>query len=464
MNYKELIATFLLLAPNSVVAQQTDKPNIIYILADDMGYNDLACYGNPDIRTPNIDRLAASGVRFLNHYAGTSVSAPSRCSLITGLHTGHAQIRGNVNAEPYGQVALKAGTPTIASQLQKAGYKTALIGKWGLGVEGTEGEPSKHGFDYYYGYLCQILAHNHYPEYFIENGKRVNLNNKVDYVDSMHWSKGYGSFSSEKREYGQDNFTKKALSFIEKNAREPFFLYFPVVIPHDNGEAPADKRYSDVPSYEPYDSKPWTENEKGYAAMITILDREVGKIMDKLDELGLTDNTLVIFTSDNGGDSPDRFHVMSNQPFRGHKRDLYEGGLRVPFIASWHGVIQPGTVSRHPCTFYDMMPTFCELAHVECSRTDGISFVPALKGEPQQMHEFLYFEFHEGNGSQAIVKNNWKCVKLNAKKAVDRIVELYDLSVDPGEVTNLAEKHPDKVQELLLLMDKQHTFNGLFHF
>ena len=265
------------------IRQPDDKHNIIYILADDMGYADLGCYGSKEIKTPNIDRLAATGMRFTQHYAGTAVSAPSRASLMTGLHTGHTQVRGNLQWKPYGQLPLEENTITVASQLKKAGYNTAIIGKWGLGVEGTSGDPNKLGFDYSYGYLCQVLAHNHSPEFLMENGKKVMLRNKVIWLPKDNWHEGLASYPTVKKDYSQKLFTEKALNFIDENKNNPFFLFFSVVIPHRNDEAPADDLYSDIPSFKPYSHKKgWSKNEKGYAAMITYLDKEVGKIVAKL--------------------------------------------------------------------------------------------------------------------------------------------------------------------------------------
>ncbi len=441
------------------------KPNIIYIMADDMGYGDLGCYGSKRIKTPNLDRLAAEGIRFTNHYAGTSVCAPSRCSLMTGLTTGHCQVRGNIQCEPYGQLPLKENTVTVATKMKEAGYQTALIGKWGLGVEGTSGDPLKQGFDYYYGYLCQVLAHNHCPEFLMENGKKVFLKNKVVYMDTAHWTKGLGSYPVEHNEFSQELFTKKAIAFIEKNKANPFFLYLPVIIPHDNGEAPNGKRYSDIPSFFPYENEPWTESEKGYAAMVTYLDNEVGKIMDKLKQLGLDENTLVIFTSDNGGDSPDGFYNESNLPFRGHKRDLYEGGIREPFIARWPGTIAPGRESSHESAFWDFMPTACELAGVPAPEgIDGISYLPELLGKPQQKHESFYFEFHELGGKQAVIKGDWKCIRLNVKNKEKTIVELYNLKEDSREQHNLFDKFPNRTDELIKLMQSSRTENLNFPF
>jgi arylsulfatase A len=447
----------------SVTDSAGERPNIIYIMADDMGYNDLGCYGAPRIETPDIDQMAAEGIMFTQHYAGTSVCAPSRSSLMSGEHTGHTPVRGNMQWEPYGQLPLPENTVTVASLLQNAGYATTLIGKWGLGVEGTSGDPLNQGFDSYFGYLCQVLAHNHAPEFLMDNGEKVYLDNKVVWTDTSHWTNGLGSYPIEINQFSQELFTQRALSFIEENKDNPFFLYFPVVIPHDNGEAPEGKRYSDIPSFEPYEDKDWTESEKGYAAMITYLDNDVGKILDKLKELGIDENTLVIFTSDNGGDSPGSFHDESNQPFRGHKRDLYEGGIRVPFIAWWPGRIQPGTSTSHTSAFQDFMPTVCDLAGIEVPPvTDGISYLPSLLGQSQEKHDHLYFEFHEQGGKQAVIRDNWKLIRLDVKNPEKTRLELYNLENDLSEQNNLADVMPEKVAELFPLFEENHEKSPFF--
>ncbi|MCW1735461.1 arylsulfatase [Anaerorudis cellulosivorans] len=457
--------TFLSVSSCNEKQEKTRLPNIIYIMADDLGYNDLGCYGAPRIQTPNIDRMAADGICFTQHYAGTSVCAPSRSSLMTGQHTGNPHVSGNMQWEPYGKFPLPENTTTVAFLLKETGYKTTLIGKWGLGVEGTSGDPLKQGFDSYYGYLCQVLAHNHAPEYLMENGEKVYLDNKVVWTDTSHWTKGLGSYSIEINQFSQELFTKRALKFIEENRNDPFFLYFSVIIPHDNGEAPEGKRYSDIPSFEPYDDKDWTESEKGYAAMITYLDKDVEIILDKLKELGIDENTLVIFTSDNGGDSPGSFYTESNQPFRGHKRDLYEGGIRVPFIARGTGKIEPGTQTGHVSAFWDFMPTVCELAGIEIPDiTDGISYLPAMLGQPQQKHDHLYFEFHEQGGKQAVIKENWELIRFDVKNPEKTRVELYNLEIDIGEQNNLTEQMPEKVAELLPLFSQDHTESPWFTF
>ncbi len=444
------LIVFFLISCSEKKSESEVKPNIIFIMADDLGYGDLGSYGGSRIQTPNLDKMAGDGIRFLNHYAGTSVCAPARSALMTGLHTGHTQVRGNLQWEPYGQRPLQENTVTLASSLKEAGYYTAMVGKWGLGVEGTSGDPLKQGFDYYLGYLCQVLAHNHSPAFIMENGVKIPLDNEVVWTDTSHWTNGLGSYPVVKKDFTQEIFTEKALEIIESKKDEPFFLYFSSIIPHDNGEAPKGKRYSDIPSFAPYEDKDWTESEKGYAAMVTHLDKDVGRILNKLKELGLEENTLVIFTSDNGGDSPDSFHEESNLPFRGHKRDLYEGGIRVPFLAYWKGKIAAGRESIHPSAFWDMLPTFHELAELPTpQQTDGISIFPELLGKDQPAHDHLYFEFHEQGGKQAVIKENWKLIRLQVRNPDKTHLELYNLNEDISESKNLVAQHPEKADELL---------------
>ena len=446
---------------------QEKKPNIIYILADDLGYGDLGCYGQEIIKTPNLDKLAAEGMKFTHHYAGCNVCAPSRCVLMTGLSTAHSQVRGNSQGKPYGQVPLAENTTTIATLLKSAGYSTALIGKWGLGVESNSGNPLKQGFDYYYGYLCQILAHNHCPEYLMENDKKVYLDNKVIWDDTTSWTKGLGSYPIERKQFSQELFTSKALSFIEENKDKPFFLYLASIIPHVNGEAPKGKWASDIPSFAPYENESWSEEEKGYAAMITYLDTDIGKIVDKLKNLGIEENTLIIFSSDNGA-SPilkgfKRF--QSNGPWRGGKGDFYEGGIRVPMIVKWKGTIKPGSISNHASAFWDVLPTICDIAGIETPENiDGISFLPELLGKKQKKHEYFYFENSGGKRStkQAIIKGDWKCIRFKIRKTGETTVELYNMKDDPKEQNNIADKYPEKVEELIRLMNSERTENERF--
>lgn len=443
---------------------EESKPNIIYIMADDMGYADLGCFGQKDILTPAIDELAAGGMMLTRHYAGNTVCAPSRCSLMTGKHMGHAQVRGNKQVEPSGQLPLEEGTITVARLLKEAGYTTGMIGKWGLGIEHSSGDPLKQGFDYFYGYLDQVLAHNYFPEYLLRNGEREYLDNEVHYMDKDHWSKGLGSYATEKRTYSHDLFADDALSFIHRHKAAPFFLYLPVTIPHDNGEESWEER-QEVPDFGIYSEKDWSKPKKGYAAMISRLDNDVQRIMELLEELELLENTIVFFTSDNGP-MP---HMATEEYFnsagiyRGGKRDLYEGGIRVPMIVSWKGKIEAGSQSEHMSAFWDFLPTVCDLADIELSdETDGISYLPSLLGQKQEQHEVLYWEFSELGGAQAIRLGEWKLVRNRVISEAPGTLELYHIPDDPGEQKNLADAYPERVEELLEEINKNRTASEVF--
>ena len=365
-----LISAFLLMffmISCGPTGEEKASPNIIFIMADDLGYGDLGCYEQEIIQTPNIDRLALSGIRFTQHYAGNTVCAPSRCALMTGYHMGHAEVRGNRQAEPSGQWPVSQ-TITVAKLLQSAGYRTAMIGKWGLGIENSTGDPLKQGFDYYYGYLDQVLAHNYYPEYLLRNGEREYLDNEVQYLDTSLWHKGLGSYATRKSAYSHDLFIEDALRYLDENHDHPFFLYLPFTIPHDNGEAPRGERM-EVPDYGMYAEEDWPSDTRRYAAMISRMDRGVGMIMEKLEELGIEGNTLVLFTSDNGPMPGEEFTEFfnSNGFFRGGKRDVYEGGIRVPFIARAPGLIPPGSICDAPVVNLDLFPT--------CLAAAGLAFV-----------------------------------------------------------------------------------------
>jgi arylsulfatase A-like enzyme len=415
-------------------AQTPGRPNILFILADDLGYGDLGCYGQQQIRTPNLDRLAAGGMRFTQAYAGATVCAPSRCALMTGLHTGHGYVRGNQN------LSLRPEDRTVAELLQRAGYRTALIGKWGLGEAYTSGTPNRKGFDEWFGYLNQTLAHTYYPTTLWDNEKEFLLRE---------------NFSSKRSGYSHDLFTARALSFLERQrAGSPFFLELAYTIPHANNEAGAQTGNGlEVPSDEPYSSRPWPPVEKNFAAMITRMDRDVGRVLDALRARGLERDTLVIFSSDNGphregGQNPEFFR--SSGSLRGIKRDLYEGGIRVPAIASWPGVIQPGVTSDAQWAFWDFLPTAAELAGADAPRgIDGISIVPALRGRPLPAREYLYWEFHEGGFFQAVRMGNWKGVRNKSRSAP---IELYDLASDIGEKLDVAAAHPDVVRRIAGIM------------
>lgn len=439
------------------------KPNIIYIMADDLGYADVGCFGQEKIQTPNIDKMAENGMKLTQHYAGNTVSAPSRCALMTGMHMGHAQVRGNKQHEPSGQYPISDQTITVAEMLKKAGYVTAMIGKWGLGIENTEGEPNKQGFDMYYGYLDQVLAHNYYPEYLLRNGEKEMLKNEVKYLDSTEWHKGLGSYATEKVDYSHDLFTKEALQFIENNKDTSFFLYLPYTIPHDNGEAP-DNQKQEVPDYGMYANEDWPDDTKGYAAMITRMDKDIGVIMQKISEYGIDENTLIIFTSDNGPMPNVDFTKFfdSNGELKGGKRYLYEGGIRVPFVACWKGKIQAGTTSDHISAFWDFMPTACELAGIEPPKTDGISYLPTLLGQEQKAHDYLYWEFPEKGYSIAIRSGKWKAVKNKVKENPDTPWELYNLETDIGEENNIAEQHPEIVATMDSLFQTARTKSDVF--
>jgi len=392
---------------------------------------------------PHIDRLAAEGMRFTDHYAGSTVCAPSRCSLMTGLHTGHTYVRGNREIQPMGQLPLPADTATLPRTLKQAGYTTALIGKWGLGGPNSVGTPNNQGFDYFFGYLCQRHAHNYYPEFLFRNDQRVHLRNKVagDRKDGA-------GVATEKVDYSYDLMATEALKFVEEHREGPFFLYLAITIPHANNEA--GNKGMEVPDYGIYADKDWPEAQKGHAAMISRLDRDMGRLMQKLKDLGIDDNTIVFFTSDNGphregGADPDYFD--SNGPLRGIKRDLYEGGIRVPLIARWPGRIAAGTESDHVSAFWDFMPTLATLGQARPPKdTDGLCLVPTLLNIPnkQKEHEYLYWEFHERGSKQAVRMGRWKAVRSGASGKL----ELYDLQTDLGETHDVADQHPDVVAKI----------------
>jgi len=416
------------------------KPNIIYILVDDLGYGDLGCYGQAQIKTPNIDRMAAEGMRFTDHYAGSTVCAPSRCCLMTGLHTGHALIRAN------GRLPLRPEDVTVAELLKGAGYTTGIVGKWGLGEADTTGIPNRQGFDQWFGYLNQRHAHNYYPEFLWDNEEKVPLKNKV--IDKGR----LGGVATERVDYSHDLFAERALRFVEDHQDDPFFLYLALTIPHANNEA--GNEGMEVPSYAPYEDKTWPDAQKGHAAMITRMDRDIGRLLDRLKDLGLDEKTLVIFTSDNGphkegGADPTFFN--SSGPLRGYKRALYEGGIRVPMIARWPGRIEAGVQSDHISAFWDFLPTCCDVAGIETpGGLDGISMLPTLIGQPaqQRSHPYLYWEFHEQGKRQAIRWGKWKGVRNRVAANPEGPIELYDLAQDVGEQDDVAAGHPEIVLKI----------------
>jgi arylsulfatase A-like enzyme len=453
-----LLLSSISVAGVQVASTQTLKsaqPNVIYILADDLGYGDLGCYGQIKFTTPNIDSLAGEGIRFTQHYSGSTVSAPSRCGLLTGKHTGHAAIRGNIKSKGNDGRNYDAPLPdsevTIAELLKTKNYATACIGKWGMGGVGSEGHPNKQGFDYFYGYLGQNNAHNYFPEYIHENSQEITLSKKV---------------------YSHDLFENKAVEFIKSNVNKPFFLYLAVTIPHAELQIPAEYRKAYENSFLPEkahtsDYTPQEKPHATFAAMVSRLDMTVGKINQLLRELKIDKNTIVIFSSDNGphhegGGDPQFFN--SSGGLRGTKRDLYEGGIRVPLIVKWPNLVKAGTVSDLPCAFWDMMPTLLDASAVKIpANIDGISFLPTLKGQKQtKKHNSFYWEFYEMGGKQAIIAGDWKLIKLNVKDSVKSYFELYNLKNDITEKNNLVQLQPAKVNELTKMMVKEHTENDKF--
>lgn len=445
--YWLLVGLFFL---SQFVWAQKALPNIIYILADDLGYADLGCFGSKRIKTPNLDQMAAEGIKLTHHYS-TGVCAPSRACLMTGKHLGHCEIRGNRQApNGYGQLPLSDTAITVAMLLKKAGYATALVGKWGLGEPGSSGDPLKKGFDHYFGYTDQVLAHNHFPEYLLRNGEKVFLKNEVQYQAPDSWAKGRGSVSTKKVEFSQDYFSKEVSEFISKNRKQPFFLYYTPIIPHDNGEAPIGEQI-ESPTTEPYTQMPWSEDEKRYAASITYLDREIGKLLAQLKKEGLDKKTLVVFVSDNGPKQRDAFE--STGGLRGKKRDMYEGGIRVPFIARWPGKIKAGKVNETPTALWDFLPTACALAGIRNPATDGISLLPLLRGKAAPAREYLYWELFDGGDKQAVLMGTWKAVR-NGLKVGQPLppIELYNLATDPQEKNNVAAQQPEILKRMEAIM------------
>jgi len=436
------------------------KPNIIFVMADDLGYGELGCYGQKWIKTPNIDRIAAEGIRLTDFHSSSPICASSRCSLLTGKHTGHCYIRDNREVRPEGQKPLIASEVTIAEVLKKQGYATAAIGKWGLGIAGSPGDPNKQGFDLFYGFNCQRHAHNHYPKYLWRNDKREILEGNNRTLTG--------------KQYSEDLFREVALQFIEKNKDRPFFLYLPVAIPHLSIQVPEASLawYKGKIPEEKYEHHGYWKHpfpRAGYAAMITHLDHDIGMIMERIKKLGLDDNTLIVFTSDNGptyqrlGGSDSKF-FKSAGPYRGMKGSLYEGGIRVPFVARWPKHIKPGTESDLPSVMYDVFPTLAEMAGASTPKdVDGISILPTLESKKsQRKHEYLYWEFPGYGGQQAVRVGSFKGVRQRLHrrrggKKPSMEIELYDLSKDPGEKNNVAAKHPEVVARIKEIMKSGRT-------
>ena len=455
---------------NPETAVDKVSPNIIYILADDLGYGDLSSYGQVKFSTPHLDQLAREGMRFTRHYSGSTVCAPSRSVLMTGLHTGHTPIRGNQEVKPEGQEPLPASVETLAERLKEVGYVTGAFGKWGLGYPGSEGDPLNQGFDSFFGYNCQRYAHRYYPAYLWEDSEKL-------YLEGNDWT--------TTETYAPDLIQERTIEFIRENRDTSFFAYVPIVIPHAELIVPDDEifqQYLGIYPETPYEGRPGAdygpdmvigmycsqENPHAtFAAMVHRIDRYVGEIVRTVAELGLSENTIIMFTSDNGphleGGADPRF-FNSNAGLRGFKRDLYEGGIRVPFIVSWPGTIAQGHVSDHPSAFWDLFPTLADLTGFNSGETDGISFLPELLGEEQAKHPFLYWEFHEMGGRQAILADPWKAVRLNVGKDPHGPLELYNLESDPFEENNVADEHPDLVETFARMMEEERVPSEKFNF
>ncbi|MEM8953067.1 MAG: arylsulfatase [Verrucomicrobiota bacterium] len=462
--YVCLVSVWLM--AGGAVSWGLERPNVILILADDLGYGDVGCFGQATLKTPNLDRMAAEGLKLTRFYAGSTVCAPSRCVLMTGLHTGRCRVRGN------GPGLLKPEDVTVAEVLKEAGYATACIGKWGIGNPPPVDDPARNGFDYFFGYVNMFHAHNFYPEFLYRNGEKVALRNlvpekwKEDRGATLE-REGYG-VADKKVDYVPDLLLADVLRYLDGRDAEgegPFFLYYALNVPHANNEGGRAEEGGDgmeVPDWGRFAGREeWPKPERGFAKMVEDIDRGVGAIMEKLNETGMAEDTLVLFSSDNGPHG-EGGHVMeffnSNGDFRGMKRDLTEGGLRVPTIAWWPGTVEPGSESEHIGGFQDILATCAELAGVAVpEETDGISLVPTLTGEgEQQKHAYLYWEFLEKGGKRAILKGDWKAIQLETIRKPGQAIALYHVGDDLGEERDLALDYPALVEELEALMDEAH--------
>ena len=434
-----MIRFFSLLAFSfATLAPAADKPNIIFILSDDIAQGDVGCYGQKLIQTPTLDRMAKEGTRYLQSYCGTSVCAPSRSSLMTGLHSGHCPIRANREIGKEGQKPLPEGTITVAKILKDAGYATACMGKWGMGMFDTTGSPLKVGFDHFYGYNCQRHAHSYFPTYLYNDDQRFDLPGND--------GKNVGET------YAQELISSEVVRWVREHKDGPFFLFYAITLPHGKFEIDDQGLYKD---------KPWTETQKNYAAMVTRLDSDIGRLLDALKECGIDDNTLVMTAGDNGSSFDPKSEVgklfdQASNGLRGYKRGLYEGALRQAALARWPGTIPAGRVSDEPWAFWDFLPTAVELAGAkmpaEC-HTDGHSLASHLKGGPAPKRDHFYWELHEGTSLQALRFGDWKAVRNGPETAI----ELYDLKTDPGETHNLAREKPDLVAQAEALMKSART-------
>ena len=454
--------SFFLLACLSIAAtgarsEATSQPNIIYILLDDAGYGDLSCYGQTKFLTPNIDRLASEGMKFTNHYSGSTVCAPTRSVIMSGLHTGHTPSRGNREIKPVGQFPIPATTFTIAEALKKAGYATGAFGKWGLGNPGSEGDPIHQGFDRFFGYNCQRNAHTYYPTWLFDDLRKIELDGKT---------------------YAHDLIMDKAVEWIDRQHENPFFCFLPVTIPHAAMHVP--EKYAapfreKFPEFENKvgrygNNKPFAKNPAAqFAGMMTALDEGIGRVLKSLKKHQIDQNTIVLLSSDNGphkegGHMPNYFN--SNGGLRGFKRDLYEGGIRCPLLVRWPGKVEAGSTSNHISAHWDLFPTFCELAGTNPPEgLDGISFLPTLLGKEQEKHEHLYWEFYEGGGKRAVRIGKWKAVQNQVnRKGKDAPIEIYDLESDRAETSDLAAQNSEQIARIQKIFERSHTPSPLWKF
>ena len=456
---KSALSCFLLTCLSFAVTAATSvaKPNIIYILLDDAGYGDLSCYGQKKFLTPNIDRLASEGMKFTNHYSGSTVCAPTRSVIMSGLHTGHTPSRGNREIRPVGQFPIPAGTFTIAEALKNAGYATGALGPWGLGNPGSEGDPIHQGFDRFFGYNCQRNAHTYYPTWLFDDLRKIELDGKT---------------------YAHDLIMDKTVEWIDRQHDKPFFCFLPVTIPHaamhvpEKYAAPFRKKF---PEFENKvgrygNNKPFAKNPAAqFAGMMTALDEGIGRILKTLERHQIDTNTIILLSSDNGphkegGHMPKYFN--SSGGLRGFKRDLYEGGIRCPLLVRWPGKIKAGTTSDHISAHWDLFPTLCELAETETPEgLDGMSFLPALLGAEQKQHEYLYWEFFEGGGKRAVRIGKWKAVQNHVnREGQNAPIEIYDLESDRAETRNLASQNTELIAKVRKIFKRAHTPSPLWKF
>jgi len=446
----------LFAVPSLLLAETGKKPNIVYVLLDDAGYGDLSCYGQTKFQTPNIDRLAAEGLKFTQHYSGSTVCAPTRCVLMTGLHTGHCIVRGNREVKPEGQYPIPADTVTLPKLLQQAGYATGAFGKWGLGAPGSEGDPVRQGFDTFYGYNCQREAHTYYPDHLWSNEQRIELDGKT---------------------YSHDIIMEQAFEFVRKHKAGPFFCFLPVTIPHAAMHAPESYVAPFRKAFPQFEEKvgkykgPHVKNPiAAFAGMMTKVDEDMGRLLALLKELNIDENTIVMFSSDNGPHTEgghDPVFFDSNGPLKGFKRDLYEGGIRAPFLVRWPGKIAADTRTDLISAHWDIVPTLCDLAAVKSPpECDGISLLPTLLGDTgkQKKHEYLYWEFYERGGKKAARFGPWKAVQLNVHKNDDSPIEIYNLENDVAEKHNLASEKPKLVAQAKRIFADAHQDSEYWRF